>query len=116
MLRLAERNGLFAFLVVERLDEGRLEQLASFRPFCLVGVKAILNELGHFLVLDHRQRHGRHTIRDFAVYLRRTSALFVGQSLRYHLKHAHAEGVDVHLAIVVLLVELWSHKFGCAQH
>lgn len=47
---------------------------------------------------------------DFAVDLGGVLTLGVWILGRRHLQDAHAEGVDVHGLVVLLLVHLWSHE------
>ena len=53
-----------------------------------------------------------HYVDDALVDLGGPGALGVGVLGRGHLEHAHAEGVDVHALVVLLVVHLGSHELG----
>ena len=111
----AKRDGHVAFLVVERLDERRLEELAGSRPLIFIETQAGVDEVSDFGIFDPREGPRQLLGGDFSVDLCRRFALVVRQRLRDHLQHAHAEGVDIDLAVVVLVIELWGHELGGAQ-
>ena len=92
------------------------QQLRCRGPLPIVVLQALLDEAARLLVEDLLERRRLGALGDLPIDLRGVEALRVGVLRGDHLEDAHPEGVDVHLLVVTLIVQLRRHELGRAKH
>lgn len=93
---------LLVLLVIQVLQEGRVQKCSCRGSLTLILLYADVDEVGYFRVKNTFERPWWDPLHNFVVDLGYVQALVIRSLLRNHLKYAHAEGIDVNTYPVVL--------------